>query len=90
VHLPHLLALVYPSARSDERRVGLTVTRKVGNAVVRNRIKRLLREAWRHEREGVPRGVDVVLVAKHSAVNLDHGEAVRQLRILGRKLRHRS
>ena len=47
-------------------RVGLTVSSKVGNAVVRNRIKRKLREAVRHELAELP-AVDLVLVARASA-----------------------
>lgn len=45
-------------------RVGLTVTRKIGNAVVRNRCKRLLREAVRKHWELLPDGLDVVLHAR--------------------------
>lgn len=47
-------------------RVGLTVSAKVGGAVVRNRIKRRLREAVRLELDALP-SVDLVLVARSSA-----------------------
>ena len=47
-------------------RVGLTVSSKVGGAVVRNRVKRKLREAVRHELSGLP-AVDLVIVARASA-----------------------
>ena len=45
-------------------RLGLAVPRSVGSAVVRNRVKRLLREAWRALLDDVPAGHDYVLVAR--------------------------
>jgi len=45
-------------------RLGLAVPRSVGSAVVRNRVKRLLREAWRTLLDEVPAGHDYVLVAR--------------------------
>lgn len=71
-HGRHVLGIA--RRRSDPQlagRLGLTVTRKVGNAVVRNRIKRLLRE-WLRRNGWVPRGWDIVLVAKDSAARQLH------------------
>jgi len=45
-------------------RLGLAVPRSVGSAVVRNRVKRLLREAWRELLHAVPAGHDYVLPAR--------------------------
>lgn len=67
LHGRHVLALA--RKRSDPEaggRLGITVTKKVGNAVVRNRIKRWLRE-WLRLHGWVPKGWDMVLVAKDSA-----------------------
>lgn len=52
-------------------RVGLTVTKKIGGAVVRNRCKRIIREAYRlTDREvGIRRGFIIIIVARDSAVN---------------------
>ena len=52
------------SLRSSSRRLGITVTRKVGNAVFRNRAKRVTREAFRRTRDGLPPGTDVVVIVK--------------------------
>jgi ribonuclease P protein component len=49
-------------------RVGITVSSKVGGAVVRNRVKRRIREAVRHELASLP-AVDLVLVARASAAS---------------------
>lgn len=72
LHGRHLLAFVRKhDAESCAGRLGLTVTKRLGNAVVRNRIKRMLRESMRL-RGWVPRGWDVVLVAKESAARQGH------------------
>lgn len=44
--------------------MGVTVSRKVGKAVARNRVKRLCREAFRRNAEKLPRGLDFVMVAR--------------------------
>ncbi|WP_373047609.1 ribonuclease P protein component [Vulgatibacter sp.] len=66
VHTQHLIGLWTPST-VGRRRVGLTVSSKVGNAVVRNQVKRWLREIYRHERDRLPARVDLVLIAKIGA-----------------------
>jgi ribonuclease P protein component len=71
-HGRHVLGIA--RQRSDSQlggRLGLTVTKKVGNAVVRNRIKRMLRE-WMRLHGWVPSGWDLVLVAKDSAARQLH------------------
>jgi ribonuclease P protein component len=48
----------------EHPRLGLSVSRKVGNAVVRNRWKRRLREAFRLNRTALPQGVDLVVIPR--------------------------
>ena len=51
----------------DHPRLGCSVSRKVGNAVVRNRYKRLFREAFRLTQHDLPRGVDLILIPRRGA-----------------------
>lgn len=48
----------------DHSRLGITTTRKLGNAVTRNRARRLVREAYRTHREQLPLGLDLVFVVR--------------------------
>ena len=61
------MALGKPDAPS---RLGIVVTRKVGNAVVRNRIKRLCRECFRLWPDLVPPSIDLVVIARDGAGEL--------------------
>ena len=57
--------LVYATSNEfDYPRIGLSVSRKVGGAVQRNRWKRLLREAFRLSREELPPGIDLVVIPR--------------------------
>jgi len=73
VHTRHFVLLLQPSAGSPQ--LGITVTKRVGVAVVRNRIKRLVREVFRLERRLFPVGCQVVVVARPSAAELDFAAA---------------
>lgn len=62
-----LVLYAFPRAEEGEPRLGVSVSRKVGGAVERNHVKRLLREAFAHESSGLPDGHDVVVVARPEA-----------------------
>jgi ribonuclease P protein component len=66
-----------PQLDPGESRMGVTVTRKVGNAVTRNRIKRLVREVFRRHRDRLVSGLDVVLIAKRNAAGATYHDVER-------------
>lgn len=62
-------------------RIGFTVTRKNGNAVVRNRIKRRLREVVRTgiDQKHLAAGLDYVLIAKHECLTIPFKDLIAEL-----------
>jgi ribonuclease P protein component len=78
VHTRSFVLLVSPGFTRDAR-LGLTVSRKAGNAVRRNRIKRLLREVFRRRRELFPPCSEVVVVAKGACAVDSYAEVCREL-----------
>lgn len=71
-------------------RIGLTVSRRVGNAVTRNRVKRLLRETLRHHKAHLPQGIALVVIAKSSAASLSGTEVKAEFHKALNQLRRRS
>lgn len=63
--------------RDTSRRIGFSVGKKLGGAVVRNRVKRRLREVCRLQQHHIAGGYDMVLVARQAAVQADFAVLTR-------------
>lgn len=59
-----LVVYVLKHPKDPTRRVGYTVSKKIGNAVTRNRVKRLMREAYRLNQHRLQDGVDLVFIPR--------------------------
>ncbi len=77
-HTPHFRLILAPGAL-EVSRLGLVVSRKVGKAHARNRVKRLLREYFRGRRLTISAPLDLVVVAKPGAAELDLGSVSAEL-----------
>ena len=67
----HFVAVIAPARGDEAPKLGLAVSRRVGNAVARNRVKRRVREWFRRARPALPPATDWVLIARAGAAQLD-------------------
>jgi ribonuclease P protein component len=65
----------------EHSRIGMSVSRKIGNAVVRNRWKRRLREAFRRHRHEFPTGIDFIFLPRQDAIP-QFREIVKSMKVL--------
>ncbi len=71
---------------SKENRIGISVSKKVGNSVVRSRITRLIRESYRINESKIMSGYDIVIIARGGAVNIGYKEMEKSVLHLLKKL----
>ena len=58
----------------EENRLGISVSKKVGNSVIRHRITRLIRESYRLNKDEFKNGYDIVVIARSSAIDKTYQE----------------
>jgi len=83
-----LLATAEKPSEADRRRLGVTVSRRVGNAVKRNQIKRGVRAWFQRNRDELEGSLDVVVIARRDAAELTSGEittALNEMLFSGKK-----
>ncbi len=85
VHNRHFV-LIYSENSKEKSRLGITVTKKVGKAVQRNKIKRYCREFFRLNRSALPENRDINIVAKKQSIYLDSTKTFQTLENLFKKI----
>lgn len=81
------LAIYARKTKNTSNRIGITVSTKVGKAVVRNRVRRRIREAYRINEEKFFPGLDIVIVARVRAATASFFDIEKSLLSLSEKLR---
>jgi ribonuclease P protein component len=79
--------LVAPSSKPGSTRLGVTVSRKVGNAVVRNHVKRRIREWFRLDGRALVAGRDIVVIARSAAAPLSGTDMSAELTRIAKGIR---
>ncbi len=64
---------------TDGNRLGISVSKKIGNSVVRSRVTRLIREAYRLSEQNIKSGYDIVVIARAAMKDTVYKEAHRSL-----------
>ena len=75
----HFNVFVWPNSE-NKRRLGITASRRVGSAVKRNRIKRLVREFFRLNKSSLPPSSDLLFIARPGADRLDYAQLREELK----------
>lgn len=70
---------VLEKKEQDFFRIGLSVSKKIGNAVTRNRVKRLIRQVFLEEKEHLKSGMDYVVIARQPTAEMNYTEVKRSL-----------
>ncbi|THB80491.1 MAG: ribonuclease P protein component [Desulfobacteraceae bacterium] len=78
VHTHFFIAAVLDTDTKNNR-IGITVSKKVGNAVTRNRIKRLLREDFRHRKDSITGNKDINIIGKKGLATLSNSQIIAEL-----------
>lgn len=81
---PYTILYILPNNEKDNR-LGISISKKVGNSVIRHRIKRLYREVYRNRKKELKKGYDLILVARKKASKLDFNTTTCDLRRLFKK-----
>ena len=78
-----LLVMYVLDNHTENNRLGISVSKKVGNSVIRHHITRLIRESYRLQEDMLNSGLDIVVIARATARNADYHQIESALMHLG-------
>ena len=78
-----MLVMYVLNNHTEDNRLGISVSKKVGNSVIRHRITRLIRESYRLQEDMFNSGLDIVVIARATARNADYHQIESALMHLG-------
>jgi ribonuclease P protein component len=78
IHTSYFIAAVLDGTENNNR-IGITVSKKVGNAVERNRIKRIIREYFRHRKDSITGIRDINIIARKGLTTLSNRQIIEKL-----------
>ena len=87
---PHFILLLFARGETGAARLGIVASRKVGPAVVRNRAKRLVRQAFRATRDLWMPGIDLVVIVRRSLEDMKLEHVTREWRAVSSLVHKRS
>ncbi|MGM7723388.1 ribonuclease P protein component [Metabacillus sp. Hm71] len=76
---------IMQNPEEKEFRIGLSVSKKIGNAVTRNRIKRLIRQVFLEDKHKIASGKEYIIIARKPAADMGYHEVKSSLNHLFRK-----
>jgi ribonuclease P protein component, eubacterial len=79
------LVLYYQKNNTDQNVLGITVSKKIGKAVIRNRVRRLIKESYRLEETHIKTGYDLIFVSRTKAVGVSFKTIQRDMLYLLKK-----
>ena len=78
-----MLVMYVLNNHTENNRLGISVSKKVGNSVIRHRITRLIKESYRLQEDMFNSGLDIVVIARSNAKNASYHEIASALVHLG-------
>jgi ribonuclease P protein component len=79
----------FTAGKFERTRLGVTISKRTGPAVLRNRLKRIIRESFRHNRQYLSDNVDINIIVKKEAASIHYNDAFSSLQKMFKHLEKR-